>query len=125
MPNFTSKVMMWFQRENGNDIKMTVSFIMGNNYYVHLKDSHPEDSYETELVLPSYESLSDYIDIFVNQLINDRDTTYPITHFQYTIPHFSSVIMPFSHLRSSHSDADMVYARFVEAFDFYFTHASV
>jgi len=108
-------VALYFVRDRVGDFHVSLRAMDDERYRVIVTESDNRDPFKNTYTFDSYDAATEYIDILVQQMLTDRDEHYPITHFQYSVPYFPSVIVPIENIGSEN-----VYKCFTDAVDFYF-----
>ena len=108
---------IWLARETIGDFRISLRATSYGEYRVGITEQDERDPYKIEHVFQTYEAASRYIDILIGQALTDCDEAHPFKYFQYSIPFFPTIIMPFQNIRHKN-----IYRAFASAVDFYFTN---
>ena len=102
------RIDLFFSKRGGDVTLVYLQALDDDTYEVRVDDNDP-------VYYDTYESLCDYIDLFVRQIVNHHSKSDPYITFRYVIPYFPSVDMPVRRLMS-----ERCYRRFTDAMDYFF-----
>jgi len=109
-------VVLWYQRENG-DFQVSINSV-ADGYQITVTEMDERDPQEVqEFTFRNFEYLQNYLNTLHEQVLNDQDRKDPITHLQYAIPFFPTVLLSVESLKKNPG----YFYRFMQALEFYFS----
>jgi len=109
-------VALWFTRETAGDFKVSLKLVEHGQYRIKVTECDVRDPYKDSYYFDTYEAACAYMDLLVQQALNDQDPQHPFVNFQYSVPYFPTVIMPMDRIACEHT-----YRDFTDAVDFFFS----
>lgn len=112
----SDSVFLWYQRENG-DFRVSVNSV-ADGYQIKVRERDERDPQDLqEFTFSDFEHLQTYLNTLHEQVLNDQDRKEPITHLQYSVPFFPSVLLSIESLKTNPG----YFYRFMQALEFYFS----
>jgi len=115
MPSFHD-VCVWFIRESVGDFRVSLKLVEHGQYRIKVLECDARDSYKDRYYFDTYEIACAYMDLLIQQALNDQDPEHPFINFQYSVPYFPTVIMPMKQI-----GCEYTYKDFTDAVDFFFS----
>jgi len=112
----SDSVIVWYQRDTG-DFRVKVNSV-ADGYQITVAEQDERDPQEPqEFTFQNFEHLQNYLNTLHEQFLNDQDQKAPVTHLQYSVPFFPSVILSLESLKKNPG----YFYRFMQALELYFS----
>jgi hypothetical protein len=115
MPSYHD-VCVWFIRETVGDFRVSLKLAEHGQYRIKVLECDARDSYKDHYYFDTYEIACAYLDVLIQQALNDQDPEHPFINFQYSVPYFPTVLMPMDQIA-----CERTYKDFTDAVDFFFS----
>jgi len=94
----SDSVVVWYHRETG-DFRVAIHSV-ADGYQITVTEQDERDPLEPqEFTFQTFAHLQNYLSTLHDQVLNDQDCLAPVTHLQYSVPFFPSVLLSLDSLK--------------------------